>query len=156
MTFVFIGASGACGARSDLATRLGLGGDAGLYEGPDGGRMLDASGSDTPLAHDGLSDVMSQDAVLEASRDPDAVGLEGSVADALCSSRSWATSNCPGLGCPEGTICVRQHGNGMLGALGCAPIPALCGGDGTCACMSCVCDEYVCSDTILPGELVCH
>ena len=136
--------------ESDLANTMGTGGNDAVAE-SDASTTFDASETDAFTTHDvSPTDARSQ---VEGSE-----GLEGGGStDPACSRREWANANCPGLGCPEGTICVNQtSGNGSSGPLGCAPIPVSCAGVGTCACMSCVCDLYACSDTTLPGQLVCH
>ncbi len=53
----------------------------------------------------------------------------------------WMTTSCgaDGGGCPAGTICVEMFGGCCQTFLGCAPIPANCGGTPTCGCMACVC-----------------
>jgi hypothetical protein len=51
---------------------------------------------------------------------------------------SWATG-CPEGGCPSGTACVGAGVADTVIAVGCAPIPASCGGTPSCECMGCVC-----------------
>jgi len=66
---------------------------------------------------------------------------------------AWVTNTCPDAGCAAGTVCVSSFGP-FLNPLGCAPIPAAC--NGTCACMSCVCDgaRLGCADS--DGGLLCQ
>jgi hypothetical protein len=59
----------------------------------------------------------------------------------------WATDECPSAGCPTGSVCVSVFGP-FIHPQGCAPIPAPCGGEPTCACMGCVCGPKLGCSTI--------
>ena len=57
---------------------------------------------------------------------------------------AWATGSCDG-GCPSGTACVQEHHIKESVDVGCAPLPASCGGVATCSCLPCVCAaRYTC------------
>jgi hypothetical protein len=102
------------------------------------------------------SDVLAERDVVSPDHTDASADDDGDSTRSAGTSRWWATSSCPGLGCPKETVCVKQRaGDGDVGSLGCAPIPSSCNGTGTCACMSCVCDVSSCDDQSLPGELVC-
>jgi hypothetical protein len=60
---------------------------------------------------------------------------------------AWATGSCPAAGCPSGTTCVHATIAATIIPVGCAPVPAACGGTPTCSCMSCACggQDVVCS-----------
>jgi hypothetical protein len=60
---------------------------------------------------------------------------------------SWVTGSCPAAGCPLGTTCVRASIAAAIVQLGCAPIPASCGGNPLCSCMGCVCGGTSTCDT---------
>jgi hypothetical protein len=57
---------------------------------------------------------------------------------------AWVTGSCPDAGCPGATTCVHAAIASKVVPLGCAPVPALCGGTPGCGCMGCVCGNAQC------------
>jgi hypothetical protein len=80
---------------------------------------------------------------------PDSGVTEDSSSEGTCESLPWRfgggdaepawATRCPDAGCPEGTVCVRAAIADGVFPIGCAPVPASCGGNPSCACMGCVC-----------------
>ena len=66
---------------------------------------------------------------------------------------AWVTNSCPSSGCPNGTTCVYASVAAAIVPLGCAPMPAACGGLPTCGCMGCVCGGT--STCSLPVSIQC-
>jgi len=90
------------------------------------------------------------------------IDTDGTAADAGCGVAPlgglevppWFTRVCPDAGCPADTVCISVFGPLGTQQAGCAPIPARCAEQSTCACMGCVCGPQGCADS--DGGIVCQ
>jgi hypothetical protein len=128
-----------CGGRTAPVGEVGAGDDASGLDaavdasmGRDGSPTGDAGAADEGEPFDGA--MYAEDACTPYT-------------DAL-----WNNGDC-GTSCPAGTMCVRRQVPSGAIDVGCAPLPAECDGQGSCACMSCVCVPDLCS--IFNGGLLC-
>jgi hypothetical protein len=114
-----------------------------------GGATATVSSSD---GGDEAGSVADSGSGADASTHPDA-GSDGSAGTCETPPWSfggggtepeWVTGNCPDAGCPAGTTCVHAAIASKVVPIGCAPVPASCGGNPGCGCMGCVCGNAQC------------
>jgi hypothetical protein len=73
---------------------------------------------------------------LDANHSRDAGGESASCIPPLNEPDAGVHSTCVDAMCPPGTACAEEYGGGTRSVARCVAVPAECGGEPTCACMS--------------------